>query len=641
MKFDLHSYLALNESYNSNILVNSILNEPSGVFKYFNEYGDNYNSKGPNDHIITSLGELDKKIWHINTLFFNYGNKCYIANDKCKWNDNFELTINEGHPLYDKTEDEIEKFIQYYESLNNSYITKMQNLFNRPHPKILTTLLAKQRGYRTHDINKILNNLTDDCFKKLTFKEFKDGGYITIPNTSKLTFFFQENGELLGATSYNENDKKHILFFINPLASYINFNTTWQDYPAWNLRNIRNKEIFDKKVNFIKDYTKWTHDITLIIKDKRYEIKNALLRLSAIGSNDMDNKTPDSTLPEEFLTLNSVFDFYKEIFFNNTALNLNGTNKTANSKITLSSSNIRKIFKWGQSPNDYMLMCNLGKITNNDLKNLNDFYDKRKMNAMESSTKFQNKWQKDIMGRIIPFRTTYFDSNEGKNFQLITYIDSETGQLLQKKLYKGSECPEFFNNDTPCFIDNINMYEAYCKNMFNKRLEQYKSICQYNKSSEPYINQIKEFQINLIALTKRTSSISREIFSISKDKDITEDIKKRLSDLLTDSYNGLQPNINSIIGYILSMENSFNTIIKEGDSIKFCFKHKLNSYSHEREIQKQCSNMNKYIEETKTLIEKYANTYNKIIEILDKIKEPPVNKEMTSDFQELFNFNKD
>ena len=193
--FSLNNYL--NESLQSSTLYREILNEPGGLFRYFQifpkersvnadkntfKYSNNHNLIGDAQKYLTQMGEVCQKVFGTSSI-----TSWYKLEDCMK---KYNLSI-----------EQVKKYNKEYNALVWKYIKAMSHIFDYPHPRVFGQLV-------NIDYDADLYNITDDHFKKMTYKECRDNKdeFNNICASNRYTvFWFDGKTKQLLAVSRNNN----------------------------------------------------------------------------------------------------------------------------------------------------------------------------------------------------------------------------------------------------------------------------------------------------------------------------------------------------------------------------------------------------------------------------------------------------
>ena len=154
--FSLNNYL--NESLQSSKLYFEILNEPGGLFKYFQVLPREQkidNIEYTNNH--TLIGDAQAAISDIRDICHEVFNTYDVPRENNKY-----------YPIKNTLSlQAIKNYNKLYNKAIKKYLYAMQHIFDKPNPRVFGEFVAN--GY-----NVDLFNITDDNFKKLTYKQCRE-----------------------------------------------------------------------------------------------------------------------------------------------------------------------------------------------------------------------------------------------------------------------------------------------------------------------------------------------------------------------------------------------------------------------------------------------------------------------------------
>lgn len=243
--FSLNNYL--NESLQSTTLYREILNEPGGLFRYFQmlpkersvvvdkntfKYSNNHNLIGDAQKYLNQMGDVCHKVFGTSTITSLY-------------------KIEDCMKKYNLSIEQVKKYNKEYNALVWKYIKAMSHIFDYPHPRVFGWLVNT-------DYDEDLYNITDDHFKKMTYKECRDNKeeFNDICASNRYTvFWFDGKTKQLLAISRNSN----IIQFGTQFVDTTNYSKR-HAFPAnrEHLDRMAKKEylISDIRVDMLPDGTK-------------------------------------------------------------------------------------------------------------------------------------------------------------------------------------------------------------------------------------------------------------------------------------------------------------------------------------------------------------------------------------------------
>ncbi len=561
MEFNLKDYIqnkyVLNESIQSNIFINKLLNNKSNLFKYY-------------------------KIEYKNTLFYNYKKlysellklldkvfrKNYLGGGRYKY------TVDEGKCDYYNL-DTPEKIIQFhnqYEQLYNKFKKLENNLFKKPEPQLLTAFLKystysnRFSAYKETSID--IQNITDTNFVSYTYAEMKKNKQQIKKDIEQyLIFWFSENDEILAVSKENN------IMLLNPMTELEH--------------KYRTTDIDDILNNYYK-YNKLEETPKIDLID--------------IGK-ELEFNVPDYNL----------YDFVQKFNISESSFGKPYSHKVG--AFYTKSSNIYKETGWGNSNNDYILIyvpqsiyispdykyvSKYNKVNTypggnyiegyNDLKNSerNNVVQQHKKDVEELKEK-QYKWVKDILGKYLPYGN--------KEKEDIFAFGNKLEDYDYEKLY---------GND------------KYCSKLAYANYLKYKSIIQENKAINkikdvendiiPIVSKIKTYIGNNKILSDNIKLVYRKDVDKFKELILLYGVYTKTLNVAMDQYSKIILRIKDINLY---KTNNKNKILSDDEYSK---KQYINT------IQQGISRLNILIDELKnnilTSIDEINNKINDELEII-------------------------
>ena len=485
MSFNLKNYIKekyLNERLQSNILINEILYDSGGFFRYYKMAFENSQYKRVSDaingikDILLSLFTLKRQ-----NPEPKFGNIALDTDDKIK--------------IIHK------KYMEYY----NLYMNTVPRLFSKAEPRILAVIM----GHLLTDtyMGPVLNqtyidmyNLTDESFEVYTLSQFKGAKSSPLKESIKpllnnaTCFWVDTNNKLQAISKFGkillfapDNDNPKI---INRADAY---KKKYGPGSTEGLDRLISKEVIEK--NQYTYYFKLS-DGTML------EFKSPILNL--FGSSVLYTKW-DKIEEVGFPYIQSHLDLTEMQFEKDHLFDIgNFYNKT---------SNIQKFTDWGQNNSDKLIIYrpkkgysdeegNKSKVIKNvtieDMPsgNLNWGYNEYKHMRMFNSRrdkqresgkeqiKSKYKWIRDILGNCIPYAG-------GKDSPLFTSLEPLSDEDFMK----------IYGNDT------------YCSNIAYKNNRHYRYQAAQNRQTPEYIKDSIKKPVNAVLDKLKTYVIDGESFN--------------------------------------------------------------------------------------------------------------------------------
>ena len=531
----------LNESLQSSILYNEILNEPGGFFKY---------QFAPNITIHTSSLTLkeEKNRTKVQALLQ------VIEYIRRILRETFNTTNYPTSTYYYKilntlSLDKIKKLNTLYNAQARIFIKLATHIFDKPNPQIFNYIIKGQ--YKTAD----LYNITDLNFKKYTYEELrkrKQDFLLEIADSSKYIFWFNGDSKELQAIT-----KGNTIYFYGVNVQGGQAGT----FPKYEMEQFRDRMQKEKLLDT-------EHTRTDILSDGT-EIKWINIK---------------------FNTYNLIPDI---LYINKRVKKSNSKHYTIGNPFT-SSSNIQKMAGWNKNgyviiytPNEFYKDENnkyvsyeidsIGQKNTPTAAYLNGYNDWKirnyksveKHNDFVSSTTFNKyKWRKDIYGNVIAYAPD--------TYNYIYSIDPETGKGIQTRV----------SNDRPYYDQLYAYYKDKNKRRYNLEKTTVKSkliIKKYNKLIndllvdylKPISEIIEKFKI-VYQQTKETTILSiiynqampvyngllNELALIKYNVELLEKECLNTESKPTESY------LNTLMNNIDMYEKEFHSYIKEFNLFK-------------------------------------------------------------------------
>lgn len=512
MKFSLSKYLT--EKLQSSTIVNELLNDKGGFFKIYKAY--NY-TKYNNNHYFDRLIEIKTKMYQ---MFGKLHGETYDRN------------IHK-YVLYRKADDRItdEKYIKAhteYMKLYNEYIKLAKRIFTTPSSELLSLLLAGELNSYS-DIRSIadLANITDNMFKKYTFKELKKDtkAYNTL-QYSGIIFFMRNDKTIL---AYMRNGE---LYMFN--------------YPIYNtyFKNNSAHIIGDDSLEKLQSYTQEPENF--VFQTIECDIDGQTYSWPVIWKSyeyrDTQKEGPDVvSIVKDKLSVSLTYSYNSD----------NGPMGDHGScgKFLHKGSTLYKRTHWGDNPDDYIIVFNpmktFGSKTRdyfNGLRNSN--YNKEHVRDVDAFVYDRYTWVRDMYGDILPYGGT--------------------------KEYKSSKVYKFLQTFDEWTYNSAYQADRYCKKMRDLNSKKYsalKELCDSMKKTQNVFkkeldNDLKELNDHIQFSQEVSAEIS--ILSTSSNK-ISEKLQKLSSRYATYQFfiNECMIVLNNIMRMIQKVTNTQDNLQKD------------------------------------------------------------------------------
>lgn len=587
MQFNLKKYITeryLTEKIQSDIVINNLLNDKGGLFKYY---------KNPNSpsykKVLDIFNNIEKILYKI----------CNKLNMKCdnKTEDGYYIFQNDESNISDK---ELKIYHQQYMDLIQQYIKCITKIFDKPDPAILKAIIngvyEYNQEFRNNNVD--LFNITDDNFKTYYYKDIKGNKTLQKELNDelqyKVAFFISEDGKIEAASRSGK-------ILLLPLDS---------EY-------LKNNSSYNFKYYYSSDpyniFNQYTDKDNIIISKFYIQLKttNELLEIPLI--------TSTTSISYRY----KIFQGEKKsaIEYINDILNINSRNFCGRyimnlkvGKVNSKASNIQKITNWGKSLNDYIIVytasstykedgntkstINQGKnnavsyvdttMGYNELKHSN-YVTRRKEQREDYKDTYKRtyKWVKNLLGQFEPYAG-------GKQNSIWEYGK----KLNDEDYYK-------------LYID-----DNYCNRIVRDNIARYKVILAQTKSLRNiniYVEQMKTILRDINTFVLNGKSLITKIKSTYKeDKD-----KFKTLMLLYETFNRTLTLIISRYSRIQQEIDDFN---KEYN-VKNIFS-KKSSWQTDDDLQMEITNYINKIKSKIDILEKYIpqieRLNDKIYDILDQ-----------------------
>lgn len=459
MTFSLKKYLKekqLNESLNSDILINEIINDTGGFFRYYKAPYNNSMYKR-----IVQLVEAMKDI--IKALFGLYKQ--------------YDEPIIDGIPI--DTDEKLKyvhkKYMEYY----NKYINTVPQVFNKIEPRIFISLisLSTYDSYMTANItspDSVIDmfNISDDNFQTYYLKEFKRNKDFKLEVLEKVNnsfvFWIDYAGKIQAVSKMG-----NILLFApdNNRNEILNSDN-------YKYANTGTKEEMESKVTLDKlEKNMYTYTYKLSNDEK-------LVFPCPVLVNGYDYSYSKEQVGFSFLRFLDITDYQ-----------LKSKNLIKVGKFYTSASQIQKYTDWGKNENDKLIIYKVSAPFNdgtnrskwvkrikktetdeytynindipddnspqygyNEYKQLISFNPSKEDRVRDNRTyNMRYKWEKDIFDRYKPYAG-------GKQNELFGYEKSLTDDQRKNMYKKDDYCSNMAFN-------NFNQYRYY-----SQKLKTFKKI---------------------------------------------------------------------------------------------------------------------------------------------------------------------
>ena len=582
MRFNLKKYITeryLTEKIQSDIVINKLLNDKGGLFKYY---------KNPNSpsykKVLDIFNNIEKILYKI----------CNNLNMKCdnKTEDGYYIFKNDESNMSDK---ELKIYHQQYMDLIQQYIKSITKIFDKPDPAILKAVINGIYNYNQEFRNNSVDlfNITDDNFKIYYYKDIKGNKILQKELNNelqyKVAFFISENDKIEAASKSGK-------ILLLPLDSeYLKNNSSYNF-----------KYYSSDPYNIFNQYT----DKDNIILSKFYiqlKTTNELLEIPLI--------TSTTRLPYRY----KIFQGEKKSAIENIhdLLNINSHNFCGKyiinmnlkvGKVNSKASNIQKITNWGKSLNDYIIVYTASSTYKKD-GNTKSTINQGKNNAVsyvDTTMGYNELKHSNYVTRRKEQREDYLDTYK-RTYKWIKTL------LGQYKPYAGGkqnsvwEYGKKLNDD-----DYYTLYsdDHYCNKLVRENIGRYKVLLAQTKSLKNvniYVEQMKSIMADINTFVVNGKNLITKIKSTYKeDKD-----KFKTLMLLYGTYN---KTLNIIITRYSSIQQHIENFNNEYN-IKNIFSKK---YSWQTDYDLQ-DNINTSINKIKSKINLLEQYLPQIEELNDKI----------------------
>lgn len=483
MKFSLSKYLT--EKIQSSIIANELLNDTGGFFKIYKIFTQKTKSENNNhyfDRLISCRIKLKKLFDTCHTRKYYSGG--YVR----KTSTDFSGAVTDVQYIKLHTE---------YMKVYNEYIKLAKRIFTTPSGELLNTIIS-YTGSKEYTAD--IANITDNMFKKYTYTDIKKDKALYNKLQNDCIVFFMRN------------DKTILAFVRNGNIRMYNYNIYRSLYltPSLGGNNIQELQSYTSEPdNFI--FNVYNEDI----EGQTYSWPIIW------GSDDMKN---NKKIPDIVDIVQSRY-IYNPGYYNENSAYLTGD--TFIGKFLHKGSVLYKQTKWGDNPDDYVIVYNPMQQFNN---RHSEFYAKYQKTdnvvkhkedvRLYVDTRF--RWIRDIYGDILPY--------------------GGTKEYKSAKLYKFMSV---FNEYS--FISAYNA-DQYCNKMYQLNKQKYNSLKTIIKS----INDIE---------VKYKKYITDSLNKLSEHIQYTQEISELISTLSSESSNKINSKIFEISNKYAAYQFAINETI--------------------------------------------------------------------------------
>lgn len=496
MSFNLKNYIKenyLNERLQSSILINEILYDSGGFFRYYKMDFEN----SQYHRVADAVDKMKNILLSLFTL------KRQNPEPKI---DNVDLDTDE------KIKQVHKKYNEYY----NLYMNTVPRLFSKTEPRILAVIMGhlssdSYMGPALHTTYIDMYNVTDECFEVYTLSQFKGSKSEELKDEIKerlkncTCFWVDENNKLQVISKFG----KILLFAPDNDNPKIIKSESYKKKPGEG-----STEALDRKISKdVIEENKYTYYFNLS-DGSRLEFKSPILNM--FGSSVLYTKW-DKIEEVGFPYIQSHLDLSEMSFENGHLFDIGNFYNSL--------SNIRKLSDWGKSNKDKLIIYtpkgrysdeegNISQVTrtsttvqhgvittsvstedmpkNNNYFGYNEYKHNSYFNARRSqqkddaaeSIKSKYKWIRDILGNYIPYAG-------GKNSELFQ---------LYRPLALDDFC-KLYGNDT------------YCSNIAYRNHKRYRYQAAQNRQTPEYIKGAIKKPINALLSKLQTYIIDGENFN--------------------------------------------------------------------------------------------------------------------------------
>lgn len=551
MPFNFSNYI-LNEALTSNIL-RDIMQEPTGFFKYMQPPVTKVVKSIQNQQTL-STSTVDNRIAIMAgqlSTFMEKGMKStlYHARLDDGFSEENPMEIQQTDKFFSYTLTDQKKIHAKYMELFNKAKSMVKNIAKRPKGTILRTLLSGGRDIESAYID--LANITNSYFKRYTVKELATRmGKGSLAEGFRY-LYFNKNGEFLCASTSDS------IYAVNPLAGI-----TWPgdkadlvDNRADNHGNIGLiRAIGDQNKEQIKDEDAFS-TLSLFTKLEDGSVVEWPLVYS---SNPRDRYTWRDARPGQYSGSLTKMKWYWDKY----------SKAYMPGKPWSKSSNINKISKWAEDPENYVIAFNFNKYMiyrpkeeyegkADDNANVRVDIRRKKRNQREeaydySADQTRYKWRYDTMLKLVPYYIIYenniFKEQETDDYMYVVSFDEKEGKYVGARLHQYET-----EKHNIVWCSNPDRYAMLCRKRNFARYKEMYALRKVNKESKTLIKTQKDIEQRLADAMQQSNNVLAGIKAIISDK-LTPAADKRcwMSILTGRSFNGIDYSENRPLSEMMS-----------------------------------------------------------------------------------------
>ena len=580
MQFNLKKYITkkyLNESIQSDIFINKLMNDTGGMFKYY---------QNPESTSVKKYVKLQKDLYNIiYKIFINISSYKTVKDGKVIYvNQDFNMPDNNVKALHKKYMDEF-----------NEIVKTIYNLLNRPDPTLLSAIIAGPSEYSISFKKNVtdLFNITDVNFSTYKFKDLKGNKALQTKVYTLLNNyfgFFLSNNKIEAVSRYG----RLILLPIDSPNLYhsYDFKQVSEDLKKY-IDNIKKEDIIKNRI-----YLKLKSDEILefpLIEEPHF-----------LFNNYGDEGVTAKTLIEEYLNINSSQGLLSNLI----------SSKFKIGKVMSKASLLQKWTKWGNSPEDEIIIyvntqpysddehnskINQGEYSMDYYTSTEKGYNEIKHSGTIVRRKQQRddfkeqsaqtyKWIKDILGVYKPYAGgkqtdiwKYGKKMADINYKMLYRDDLNNNKLVNDNISrykllidqaKSLKNTKVFSEQLKNLLAQINQFVVKGQNLIGKikttykeDKDKFKSLMLlygvFNKTLNIILSRYYNIQITISNFNEefniKNIHNKKDIFgNIKSNEDINDEIKENITDI-TNKINDL----NKYIPQLTEINDKINTILEE------------------------------------------------------------------------------
>lgn len=443
MKFNLRKYLT--EKLQSDIIVNDLLKDSGGFFKYYKHINDEYYDTIINKDVIyrnvNSINHQYDKLVVLTGILTQYLNMVFYVTwrNEVLQQDTYRTIHNDNVKLTDEKRIKLhQQYMKYYDM----WWKCLKLNFTKPSTEVLIPLLHKniryEHVYANSESSHDISNISDDMFDIYTYDAIKKDKilYSKLLITNDPIFWLSENNEILGY-SFGQN-----LRVLGPSKCE-------NPLPARFHNLVKNGDIEDLKNN-VSIYELRLNDGTV-------------LEWPTITEKDYYNNNILNIIKQYVLLDKNIVEIPV-------------------GKFMTKSSKLYKTIQWGDSIHDYVIVYK--EAENNNITNAYKTGQQDKKEIVQQYVKSRGKWVKDVFGNTYPYGAMG-KSEKSKKFE--SFINKFFNDIYCSNIYQANQ-QRYKTLKTLKSVKND--IDTYAVNTYNELVQQ---MQQYTDFSKQVINDIKSF----------------------------------------------------------------------------------------------------------------------------------------------------